>query len=513
MTTLVGPRRTGFRARALLAAAVALGAAGMTHADATAPPPARANLLLFTFSLGFHHLSIPHGTEVLSEALVREGYHVTVSTNPKDLTPTRLADTDAVVWLNTTGSGSAPFSAPVKKAFEDWMRCGGGNVGIHAMAGPLFTGWPAWTRMWGSTEGGEPLTETSAADDSTTRYEGWGQFDVTVKVDDHRSPATSPWHGATTFSARDEWYHWASDPAKVVLDFHQLLGFDGFTDPRTAAQFSSAGYWWDMPVAYTGSFAHTNRDFYTNLGHSTTMFDNPEYVAHVLGGTDWVTQVRPSSACLARFGMRAHARRAAGPPAPGEVQIRATPSTPVAQAECFLQAQATYKPGLASLYGGLGLCNGQLDVACSLGAAGPPELTAGGCSDPQHATAGIEAGEEYVDPATDLRYHQPAWSVTDPCTASTVSGLLFVTWRNHHLSVLSISATGGAISGTVLKAVTLRPVRHGHPLTVRSTEFAGGTVSGSLSLAPCQAPGAGATLPYLGGIGPGVVAGSLTVTA
>src|SRR4051794_31814215 len=370
-----------FRARliALGAAAVATFVLVPTT-SAAPPPPPRANLLLLNFSLGFHHLSIPHGTEVLAQALAREGYHVTVSGDPKDLTAARLADTDAVVWLSTTGSGAAPFSAQVKKSFEDWMRCGGGNVGIHAVAGPLFTGWPAWSKIWGATEGGEPLTETSVADDDTARYEGWGQFDVTVKVDDHRSPATSPWHDVTTFNARDEWYHWASDPSKVVPDYHQLLGFDGFTDPRTALQFAGSGYWFDMPVAFTGSFAHTNRDFYTNLGHSTTMFDDPSYVTHVLGGTGWVTQVRPDAGCLAAHGMRGQsARRGTTPPSAGTVRLPATTDA-VGQAQCLLTGPGEFAGAKARMYGGLGYCNGQPDLACSLGVAGPPEVPAGGCS-------------------------------------------------------------------------------------------------------------------------------------
>src|SRR3954468_11281665 len=311
-----------FRARLIALGVAAVATFVLVPTTSAAPPPLpRANLLLLNFSLGFHHLSIPHGTDVLAQALAREGYHVTVSGDPKDLTAARLADTDAVVWLSTTGSGAAPFSAQVKKSFEDWMRCGGGNVGIHAVAGPLFTGWPAWSKIWGATEGGEPLTETSVADDDTARYEGWGQFDVTLKVDDHASPATAPWHGVTTFNARDEWYHWASDPSKVVPDYHKLLGFDGFTDPRTALQFAGSGYWFDMPVAFTGSFDHTNRDFYTNLGHSTTMFDDPSYVTHVLGGADWVTQVgRPAAGCLAAHGMRGQtARRSGTQPGPGAV--------------------------------------------------------------------------------------------------------------------------------------------------------------------------------------------------
>src|SRR4051812_47499653 len=181
------------RLRPLIASALALSGCLLVPASSAAPPhPARANLLLLNFSLGFHHLSIPHGSEGLVAALAREGYHVTVSGDPKDLTPARLADTDAVVWLKTTGSGAAPVAAPVKPAFGDWMGCGGGNGGSHAWAGRLLPGWPAWTKMGGSWGGGEPLAETSVADAAAARYEGWGQFDVPVKVDYHRSPATAP---------------------------------------------------------------------------------------------------------------------------------------------------------------------------------------------------------------------------------------------------------------------------------------------------------------------------------
>src|SRR5690348_4539679 len=65
----------------------------------------RGSILLFTFTLGFHHLSLPHATEVLTRALETAGYDVTVSARPSDLTASRLAHTDAVVWLSTTGGG------------------------------------------------------------------------------------------------------------------------------------------------------------------------------------------------------------------------------------------------------------------------------------------------------------------------------------------------------------------------------------------------------------------------
>jgi hypothetical protein len=164
------------------------------------------------------------------------------------------------------------------------------------------------------------------------------------------------------------------------------------------------------------------------------------------------------------------------------------------------------------MYGGLGLCNGQLDVACSLGAAGPPEVPGGGCSDPAHATAGVEAGEQYVDPRTDRRYQEPALTTTGPCASGIFSGVLFATWRDHRLSILSVTSTGGVLTGKVLDRITLKPVHGGRPLTLRSTEFAGGTVSGSLSLASCVTGDAVPQVPFFGTPFVGVVSGNLTVT-
>ena len=140
-------------------------------------------------------------------------------------------------------------------------------------------------------------------------------------------------------------------------------------------------------------------------------------------------------------------------------------------------------------------------------------MPGGGCSDPAHATGGVEAGEQYVDLRTDRRYQEPRLTVTGPCAGGNLSGLLFVTWRDHRLSILSVTATGGVLTGKVLDKVTLKPLHRGAPLTVRSTEFAGGTVSGSLSAASCVTGDAVPQVPFFGTPAVGVVSGSLTVTA
>ena len=73
---------------------------------------------------------------------------------------------------------------------------------------------------------------------------------MTLKVDDHTSPATAPWHDVTTFNARDEWYHWASDPSKVIPDYHQLLaaGTHGLSVAFDLP--TQMGYDSDDPVAH-----------------------------------------------------------------------------------------------------------------------------------------------------------------------------------------------------------------------------------------------------------------------
>jgi type 1 glutamine amidotransferase len=268
----------------------------------SAPAASRQHIFVYSGTAGFRHISIGHAKEVLAHVLDLSGrYSVEFSENPADLTPKLLARTDIVLWLNSTGAAS-PFNKAQQAAYISWLKCGGGHVGVHASA-DSYKDWPHWAEVTGAFFASHPITATSAADDQTPQWEGWGEPEATLLVLDRKHPATRPWARTKSFNMRDEYYRWDGDPADKLKKFRPLLALERFNDPVVAQMFGG-DYAPRQPLAWAASFRGLNRVFYTNLGHSVITWDRPDFQRHVLGGIDWVAAKGPSATCLRRASVR-----------------------------------------------------------------------------------------------------------------------------------------------------------------------------------------------------------------
>lgn len=301
----------------LLAGLVVLAGAGDAEAakkkrkkrKATPPP----SVLVYSGTVGFRHNSIPYGNAVLAHlSKVSRKYTVSVIEKPQELTPARLAASDIVLWNSTTG-GESPFSDGQQAAYEAWIACGGGHMGIHASS-DSYKDWPAWAELTGAFFKSHPITPTSAADDEDPEHEGWGEPEATILVKDRTSLLTSPWHGKESFLLRDEFYALDGDPAQKIRDFRPLLAFGGFSDPVVTATFGD-DYAPEQPLSWTGSFRGLNRLFYTNLGHSTATWHRPDFQDSLLEGIAFVAGKRPSVMCLRQAGIAPPAPPKRKPPA------------------------------------------------------------------------------------------------------------------------------------------------------------------------------------------------------
>jgi type 1 glutamine amidotransferase len=56
------------------------------------------------------------------------------------------------------------------------------------------------------------------------------------------------------------------------------------------------------PMAWTGSYKHKNRTFYTNLGHSVLAWKDADFLRHVTNGVVWTAGHHVDRGCLARSG-------------------------------------------------------------------------------------------------------------------------------------------------------------------------------------------------------------------
>jgi hypothetical protein len=122
----------------------------------TAPPaPTLQNVLVFTRTTGFRHDSIEAGVQALQRLADSDGFGLERTEDPADFNDARLARFDAVVWLNTD---SEVMTDPARRAFERYIRAGGGYVGVHA-ASASELGWAWYGQLVGAYFLGHPAVQ------------------------------------------------------------------------------------------------------------------------------------------------------------------------------------------------------------------------------------------------------------------------------------------------------------------------------------------------------------------
>jgi type 1 glutamine amidotransferase len=225
-------------------------------------PPRR--LLVVTHTEGFRHSSIPLAESTITELGRRSGlFTTTLCRTAADvarmLTRSALADVDAVVFANTTGSLGVPDLA----ALLNWVQDGHGFAGMHS-ASDTYHDAPAYLDMLGN----EFLTHGD-------------QATVDAIVENTSHPASSPL--GPRFRVFDEIYKFTkSNRGSVTM----LLSLDR----HPADGLPEAGQQGDLPLAWVKSHGR-GRVFYTALGHREDVWQNRLYQEHILGGIRWILQM------------------------------------------------------------------------------------------------------------------------------------------------------------------------------------------------------------------------------
>jgi type 1 glutamine amidotransferase len=254
----------------VVATVVATGAASSSgHSSrGTRAAPARFRVLLFSKTTGFRHDSIPVAVARIRRLGREHGFGVEQTEDERRFTDRNLARYDAVVFLSTTGE---PLGRPShRRAFQRYVRRGGGFLGIHA-ASDSFSRWAWYVGLVGASFR-RHAPGTSAAD---------------VVVEDRGVPATRTL--PEVWRRVDEWYAFRSNPRGRV---HVLATIDERTyDPRDAAMGA------DHPIAWCHHYAG-GRSVYTAMGHTSDAYREPLFVAHLLGAIEMAAG-RGAFACAA----------------------------------------------------------------------------------------------------------------------------------------------------------------------------------------------------------------------
>jgi uncharacterized protein len=244
--------------RAARVAGIALAAALSGAVPLRAGP---ADILYFTHSAGYRHEVIPASREVVQRVGEAAGFSVTASEDVAVFSPENLARYGAVMFFTT---GELPMNAAQKAALIDFVRRGGGFLGVHS-ATDTFYEWPEYGRLIGGYFDQHP----------------WHQK-VRIEVADPADPLVASLGPSITLT--DEIYQ--------IRDFdaggsHVLLRLDPASVDLTRPNVHRHSYGW--PLAWTRSYG-SGRVFYTALGHEEGVWRDMGFEAMVRNAIAWATQ-------------------------------------------------------------------------------------------------------------------------------------------------------------------------------------------------------------------------------
>ncbi|HEX4128723.1 MAG TPA: ThuA domain-containing protein [Pirellulales bacterium] len=241
-------------------------------------PKHGARILFLTYSGGFKHGSVNRkdGAPLAPAELAMTNLGVSSNVFRVDCTqdPTaaiskeNLQNYDIVMFYTTGPRAKWPVSDEAFDYFlQDWLKQKGhGFIGVHSAADTLGDYQPYWD-MLGGTFNGHP----------------WGSGDtVTITVHDQQHPLSKPW--GEEFTITDEIYRFKNwQPEKV----HVLMSLN------MAKTAKKADY--HVPVAWVKNYGD-GRVMHMSLGHREDVWENPIYMASLLGGVKWILGMEPGDA-------------------------------------------------------------------------------------------------------------------------------------------------------------------------------------------------------------------------
>ncbi|MEP6749346.1 MAG: ThuA domain-containing protein [Bacteroidota bacterium] len=209
-------------------------------------------ILVFAKTNGYHHESIADGIVAIMKLGQENKFAVDSTTDSLKLNDDNLKQYKVIVFLSTTGK---VLGDDQEKALQNFMRKGGGWVGIHAAADCEYN-WPWYNKLCGGWFKSHPK-----------------QQQAKLQVIDKTHLSTK--HLPDVWERWDEWYNYKD----LNPDVHVLIKIDetSYTGGENNGNHPMAWY-----HDYEGGKA-----FYTEMGHTKESFVDPVYLQHILGGIEW----------------------------------------------------------------------------------------------------------------------------------------------------------------------------------------------------------------------------------
>ena len=242
-----------------------IGAAPLGWSYAARADRALAGVLYFTHSAGYRHEVLPLSGSVLHDLGESSGsFTITATDDVSALTAENLRRFAAILFYTT---GELPVSDVQKTALLDFVRSGGGFLGVHSATDTFYL-WPDYLKLIGGYFNGHP----------------WRQA-VKIEVVDPSDPLVA--FLGTSLQIADEIYQ--------ISDFdyegsHVLLRLDATSVDLTLNGVRRRFYGW--PLAWTRTYGR-GRVFYTALGHEEAVWRDARYQQILLNAILWSIRKAP----------------------------------------------------------------------------------------------------------------------------------------------------------------------------------------------------------------------------
>lgn len=216
---------------------------------------AKDTILVFSKTADFRHKSIEVGVDAMKKLGRDRGFDVVATENTDLFTGDKLSQFDAIMFLNTSGD---LFTDEEEAVFQQYVRTGGGVVGIHLAAGTemKYTIWTWFMKLMGGRFTYHPKRQ-----------------EATMIITDTEDPTTR--HLQNPWRIYGEWYNYNN----LSPDIHVLISMD-----ETSYDFGNKKPMGDFhPLAWKHEFEGA-RVFYTGLGHTEEEYRDPDFLEHVYQG-------------------------------------------------------------------------------------------------------------------------------------------------------------------------------------------------------------------------------------
>jgi type 1 glutamine amidotransferase len=218
-------------------------------------------ILVFSKTAGFRHTSSIQSGKKEILGMARKNKFVVDTTESSDaFTAENLKQYAAIVFLCTSGN---VFNEEQQKAFQQFIRNGGGYVGLHSAADTEYD-WPWFGELNGAYFKNHPKPQEAVFNVVDTNHISTG-------------------HLPKVWKRFDELYNfkWIGTDLNVLITIDETSYTGGVNGEN-------------HPMAWYHEF-DGGRGYYTALGHDNKSWEDLLYLQHVLGGIQYAMGTNPQS--------------------------------------------------------------------------------------------------------------------------------------------------------------------------------------------------------------------------